>query len=332
MVSDNVSDSGRRFFLSCDWGTSSFRLRLVECRGLKVLAQQDSSEGTAQTHDLWSAAAQPPERRVDFYRAVLRPHLERLRAAAGSSLDGVPIVMSGMASSTLGLRELPYKPMPFAVDGSDLLTEPIAPAADFPHPILLISGACTPDDVMRGEETQLVGCRFARTPEAQLFLHPGTHAKHVEVRDGQAVGLRTYMTGELFALLSKQSILAGSIEKGGTLQDDEKSHLRWFEQGVRAGRDGNLLHDAFAVRTNDLFGRAGRRDNRFYLSGLLIGAECRDLLARPPARITLAGEPELLAHYAAALRTLGIAERCPVQLQGAEQVTLEGQFAVLRRH
>ena len=318
-------------FLSCDWGTSSFRLRLVECQGLKVLAQQDSAEGTAQTHRLWSAAAQAPERRTDFYRGVLRPHLERLCAAAGSGLDGVPIVMSGMASSTLGLRELPYRPMPFAVDGSDLLTERIAPAADFPHSILLISGACMADDVMRGEETQLVGCRFERTPEAQLFLHPGTHAKHVEVRDGQARSLRTYMTGELFALLSKDSILAGSIEQGGTLQDDE-SHLHWFEQGVRAGRDGNLLHDAFAVRTNDLFGRASRRDNRFYLSGLLIGAECRDLLAQPPARITLAGESELLAHYAAALRTLGIAGRCPVHLQSAEQVTLEGQLAVLRRH
>jgi 2-dehydro-3-deoxygalactonokinase len=324
-------DSGHRLFLSCDWGTSSFRLRLVECDGLKTLAQVESAQGTAQTHGLWTKAAQPSGQRVAFYRAILQPHLDSIREAAAVPLDGVPIAMSGMASSSLGLRELPYKAMPFDVDGSDLLTELIAPAPDFAHPIVLISGACTAEDVMRGEETQLVGCRFERTPEAQLFLHPGTHAKHVQVRDGLAHSFRTYMTGEFFALLSEHSILAGSLEKGGTLEDDE-SHLRWFEQGVRGGRDGNLLHSAFAVRTNSLFGCAGAKENRFYLSGLLIGAECSELLKHPPQRITMAGEPELLAHYAAALRVLGIAARCPVRLRSAEQVTLEGQLAILQRH
>lgn len=325
-----ASGDGDDLFLSCDWGTSSFRLRLVRCKGLKVLAQQESSEGTARTHEAWLAAGQPPERRTGFYRGVLRPHLERLREAAGVSLGGVPIVMSGMASSTLGLRELPYKPMPFAVDGSDLLTDVIAPDDGFAHPILLISGARTDDDAMRGEETQLVGCHLDDTPETQLVLHPGTHAKHIEVRGGQAVDLRTYMTGEFFALLSRHSILAGSLEKGGALHD-AASHLHAFEQGVRAGCEGNLLHTAFSVRTRDLFGRGSRRDNRFYLSGLLVGAECRALLAAPPMRITLTGEPELLAHYEAALRTLGISGRCPVQSQDAEDATLAGQFAILRR-
>ena len=85
------------------------------------------------------------------------------------------------------------------------------------------------------------------------------------------------------------------------------------------------------MRTNDLFKKASKPENYFYLSGLLIGSECRDLLARPPARIMLAGEPVLVAHYRAALDVLGIAEKCPLQTKTAEEVTLHGQLAVLRQ-
>ena len=68
-----------------------------------------------------------------------------------TSLDDVPVVISGMASSTIGLRELPYKPLPFAADGSDLVAEILAPTVDFKHATLLISGVSSTDDVMRGE-------------------------------------------------------------------------------------------------------------------------------------------------------------------------------------
>lgn len=317
-------------FLSCDWGTTAFRLRLVERGNLEILAEASSKEGNAATAELWKQANQPPEQRVAFYLAVVRPHVLALEAAVKTSLANVPVVISGMASSTIGLLELPYKSLPFAVDGSDLRTETIAPTADFPHATLLISGVKSADDVMRGEEVQLVGCRFAATPKEELFLHPGTHAKHVRVQYGQAVALRTYMTGEFFSLLSTKGILAASVEAGGELADD--NNTAWFEEGVRASQGATLLHNAFLVRTNDLFKQATKTENYFYLSGLLIGSECQELLAHLPARITLAGEPALVAHYSAALRVLGIAGRCPVRTKTAEEVTLHGQLAVLNHH
>ena len=316
-------------FLSCDWGTSAFRLRLVERATLKVLAETHSKEGNAATAELWRQAGQPPEQRVAFYRAIIERHLQELEAEAKMPLDDVPVVVSGMASSTIGMLELPYRPLPFATDGSDLLTKIIAPTADFKHPILLISGVRSADDVMRGEEVQLVGCQFGHTADEQLFLHPGTHAKHVLVQHGQAVSLKTYMTGEVFSLLSGKGILAASVEEGGNF--DEGDHRAWFEKGVQHSQQANLLHNAFLVRTNDLFKKASKRENYFYLSGLLIGGECHDLLAHRPASITLAGEPALLALYGAALQKLGIADRCPVRTKTAEEVTLNGQAAVLQQ-
>ena len=314
-------------FLSCDWGTSSFRLRLVERAGLKILAEESSKEGNAATAELWKQAQQPPEQRMAFYLAIVQSHLQKLEAVVNTSLDEVPVVISGMASSTIGMQELPYKPLPFATEGSDLLTKIIAPTSCFKHDTLLISGVKSADDVMRGEETQLVGCLFENTADQQLFLHPGTHAKHVVVQHGQAVSLKTYMTGEFFSLLSKQAILAASVEEGGKLEEGNNQH--WFEKGVQASWEANLLHNVFLVRTNDLFKKASKQENYFYLSGLLIGSECHDLLHRLPARITLAGEPVLVAHYSAALRVLGIANKCPVQTKTAVEVTLHGQWSVL---
>ena len=314
-------------FLSCDWGTSAFRLRLVARETLTILAEESSKEGNAATAELWKQVQQPPEQRVGFYLAIVQQHLKALEAAVKTSLDDIPVVISGMASSTIGMAELPYKALPFATDGSDLLTKIIGPTADFKHPTLLISGVKSADDVMRGEETQLVGCLFENSAIEQLFLHPGTHAKHVTVQRGQAVALKTYMTGELFSLLSTKGILATSVEEGGELT--EGNNLHWFEKGVQESQQANLLHSAFLVRTNDLFGKASMRENYFYLSGLLIGSECRDLLAHLPAQITLAGEPTLLALYAAALRELGIAAKCPIQIKTAIEVTLNGQRAVL---
>ena len=94
-------------FLSCDWGTSSFRLRLVERAGLRILAETHAKEGNAATASRWQQARQPPEQRSAFYLAVVQSHLRELEEAVKTSLDEVPVVISGMASSTIGLRELP---------------------------------------------------------------------------------------------------------------------------------------------------------------------------------------------------------------------------------
>jgi 2-dehydro-3-deoxygalactonokinase len=317
-------------FLSCDWGTSSFRLKLVALPDLRVVATTKSDQGNAATFERWQQSGQPEEQRVEFYLAVIREHAQQLEQQAKQPLNGLPIVISGMASSTIGMLELPYKPFPFATNGSDLATKLLSATNDFLHSVLLISGARTDDDVMRGEETQLVGCGFEVSEQGQLFLHPGTHAKHVLVRGGQAVELKTYMTGEFFALLTTESILATAVEVAGEL--DEPAHAQAFAQGVRASQEGNLLHHAFLVRTNRLFEKLTKPENFYYLSGLLIGYELSDFPADFTGPVVLAGEDRLVHAYEAALRQLGITERvASVTVKGAEEVTLRGQVAVLQR-
>src|SRR5512143_2992534 len=112
-------------FLSCDWGTSSFRLRLVETPGLNIVNEKISAEGIAQTFELWKQSGNTEDARFSFYLELIQKHIQDFEKTLGFSLTPTPLVISGMAGSSMGMIELPYKEFPFAIDGSDLITKSI---------------------------------------------------------------------------------------------------------------------------------------------------------------------------------------------------------------
>jgi len=330
-MSAPASASARRF-LSCDWGTSAFRLRLVEGETRRILATSRGEQGIAATFAGWKAAGGNPEERWKHFARVIAPHLARITGENGVTVAGLPLVISGMASSSLGMRELPYRELPLACDGSELTVERVTATEDFPHPVALVSGVRSRDDVMRGEETQLIGAwalgaaDHATRARGHRFVLPGTHSKHVEVRDARVVGFRTYVTGEFFALLSNHSVLANSVAAGSAL--DTPENRAGFTAGVRAGAADNLLHAAFRVRTRALLERAAATENYHYLSGLLIGAELRELTTTDSA-LTLVGTGPLLAAYQLALSALGV--RAPVAVLDADDCLIAGQQTLATR-
>ena len=290
-------------FICCDWGTSSLRLRLVDANIGAVSEEVSSDNGIATTYNSWNATKEEDVKRLQFYLAVLKEQLEILELKASTSLDSLPLVISGMASSSIGMLELPYKEIPIKNDGSDLEIKIIDRTSDFNHGILLISGARTDDDAMRGEETQLIGCINDDNREEQLFIIPGTHSKHIRVSNGNIVEIKTFMTGELFKLLSTGSILADSVKKTGEhLQEENRTS---FEKGVADGVNSNLLNALFKVRTNSIFGKTTKETNFFYMSGLLIGSELSYLSHSNP-QVTLVGDELQTSYYGAALQTLGV--------------------------
>ena len=312
-------------FLSCDWGTSSFRLRLVEMTGTKIIAEENTSRGIANVFDLWKKAGQSESLRFPFYLDSVRQCIGSLEKRLNYSLDGFPLVISGMACSTLGMIDLPYKEVPFYTDGSDLVTKFIAANNDFKHDIIFISGARTENDVMRGEETQLVGC--VPKEEGQLFIFPGTHSKHVTVTNRKVVEIKTYMTGEFFALLSEKSILSAGIERvaDSKLEKNNKS----FEAGVKENLHSNLLNSSFKIRTNDLFHKLSRQENYHYLSGLLIGTEMREL-AGNECTITLVSNSYFHSLYESAFQ-LVMNTTSSLKIQDAGEAMVTGQLKILNQ-
>jgi len=291
-------------FVACDWGTSHFRLRLVDG---KVRRELKTDEGTAR---LAAAGGDRPA----AFKGVLAAGLRKLQAP-----PKLPVVISGMASSTIGWKELPYAKVPFAFDGRNAVTEKIAP-----H-VYLVSGLRTETEILRGEETEAIGlvARLGRQmPFEAIFILPGTHSKHLDVNPGGIAGFRTYMTGELFDVLSKQSVLRHSTDPSAPL--DKAAFLEGVEESTKRPITGVL----FRVRTRQVLDRKTPRSNTSFLSGLLIGSELGTLRGSDVAIILAAGNA-LRGSYTAAAEALGLGPR--LLAVDSEGLSVLGQSVLLKR-
>lgn len=224
-----------------------------------------------------------------------------LRDEIGDWLDGDSrVILGGMIGSRNGWREIPYLACPASLEALAAGALPV----DFDGALARIAPglhhrtAEGAHDVMRGEEVQLLGAGVA---EGMVIL-PGTHSKWARMEDGGIAGFRTFMTGELYALLRRHSFLAQSIE--GDAPDPAA-----FAKGVdRALADPAITSLLFTVRTEGLFDEIAPRSLADYLSGLLIGAEIArgiDSLAGP---VAIVAEAALAERYAAAFARAGVAD------------------------
>lgn len=310
--------------LSCDWGTSSFRLRLV--REGRLVAGIERAEGVREIHARLVAVgrASDPAARHDAFAAVLSSALEDLTTRVPGGLAGEPVIISGMASATVGWRELPYAAAPASLDGSGFLLSAL-PAHAGPaglHEIRLVSGLTTGSDVMRGEECEVCGLLAQPGMEGLkadcLVILPGTHSKHIRIRDGYISDFRTHLTGELLELLSTRSLLAASVEwpppavpEPSAASMPEHPWGLEFDAGVRQVAARGLGASLFSVRVRSVLDGRPRWANAAYLAGLLIGAEMADLLAWESglSPILLAASERFARPYGRALRVLGAGAR-----------------------
>lgn len=286
-----------------DWGTTRLRLWLLDEAG-GVLAERRSDEGLL--------AAQP-----DRFSAILERHLSDMGAGAD-----LPVVICGMAGSRQGWLEAPYVTVPAS------LGEIFGGAVRIPgqnRDIRIVPGlaqrATEAPDVMRGEETQLAGASAALSSGRRIVCMPGTHSKWVELADGVVTGFQTFMTGELFALLSEASVLRHGMQ-GATGRDDAA-----FDTGVSdaLSRPERLGARLFSLRAEGLIAGLSPDAARARLSGLLIGTELAG--AKPywlGQRVTLVGAEKLSAAYARALAAQGIA----AERMNATDCTLAGLAAL----
>ena len=284
-----------KHILGIDWGTSNRRAYLIDQQG-HCLAEYEDKQGML--------AVGGRER----FGPSLTALLDAMRIAAD-----VPVLMSGMVGSASGWQEVPY------LDAStSLLQLPqhLAPLDDasWRQRCRIVPGYCyrkgTDVDVMRGEETQLLGAAALGRRDGVLVL-PGTHSKWVALRDGAIQELSTYMTGELYAMLASGGTLSA-------LMNGDSSHAEGFAAGLRqAARGEPLSNTLFRVRAGVVAKSAPPEQASAFISGLLIGAEfdaaARHLAGRSAgdgAGITVIGSPALAARYAVAAEHFGL--RCEV--------------------
>lgn len=311
------------YFLGCDWGTSTFRLSLAKTGENRTLSTLEDNEGVRPVQ-LRHMKEGGESNRTTFMRHLLAKKVNQLESKSGRSLGGLPIVLSGMASSSIGLAELPYADLPFPLDQMSPVSRFFEPDEVLNHPLLLISGVRDQLDVMRGEETQLMGLAGLHDFGRTVCLLPGTHSKHIYLESCRITQFRTYMTGEVFELLSKQSILADTVIEPDVGESGGSSA---FLSGVEQGVSENLLHSLFTIRAAALFGKRSPQESYLYLSGLVIGSELRDLTDTHHS-VLLAAAGRLLQLYSLALDHLGVSF---VQDDRLAEHTLNGQRRCLNQ-
>ena len=230
--------------IAVDWGTTNRRVLLLDAAGT-VLAVHRDARGVLSVS-------------VTDYAAEIAD----LRARHGD----LPVIAAGMVGSSRGWREVPYVAAPVGL--SDLARGMVEVA----DRVTIVPGVSLADgmasEVMRGEEVQVLGAVAAGlAPQTALFCQPGTHSKWVRVEDARITGCTTAMTGELFGLLKRDSVLAemlaGDVSTGCA-----------FREGVERGKGAaDLTVALFRIRAACLLGELIRSDAPSFASGLLIGAE-----------------------------------------------------------
>jgi 2-dehydro-3-deoxygalactonokinase len=275
--------------IGLDWGTSSLRAYRIAADGA-VLARRESARGilTVLAGAFDEALA---EAASDWLAA--EPHL--------------PVLASGMIGSRQGWREAAYAACPAGAE--ELARRLVQVKGPMARTVHIAPGLSTRDaegvpDVMRGEETQIVGELAARGTDRGRFVLPGTHSKWVEVADGRIGHFATYMTGEVFDVLRRHSIL-------GRLMQDAPPDADAFHRGLdharrsAAGGPGRLLHDVFGARTLGLMGDLPETALASWLSGLLIGVEIT-AAGSPAEPVVILGSGVLTRLYADAAAHLGL--------------------------
>ena len=268
--------------IGVDWGTTSFRAFRIARDGT-IRDRRAGPRGILNV---------PNNRFAETLREEVGPWL-----AAGED----HVLLSGMIGSRQGWMEGPYLPCPAgAAEIAGALT-------DIPFDwgqVKLVPGLSTDDaagvpEVMRGEETQIIGC-LDTIGGAGLACLPGSHSKWARIEAGRVTGFTTHLTGEAFAALRGHTILGRMMRDGAT-------SAAAFDQGVARAADADgLLHHVFGARTLALTGRMAESDTASYLSGILIGHEVRAALAgQRGVVVQLIGTPELTGLYARAIAACG---------------------------
>jgi len=263
--------------IAIDWGTSSFRAYRLGVDG---------------------AVAQRREAPLGIMQVEGGRFAQALHEQIGDWLEAGEsrVLMSGMIGSRQGWKEAPYVQTPASADAiaAGMVSVPLERGGE----AWIAPGVSTRDergvpDVMRGEETQILGVLDALPVSGAWVCLPGTHSKWVHVRERRIERFGTFMTGEVFAVLKNHSIL-------GRMMDDAPVDIAAFDAGLDAGGGNHLLHRLFGVRARGLFGELPAEHSGAYLSGLLIGNELASL-PRGVERAFLLGSSELTRLYRHAL-------------------------------
>lgn len=311
------------YFFSVDWGTSSLRVRFIDLKNSNLIQSELTNHyGCAYVNDMYFKQKEKVPRE-DFYLAFLKQFLKIPKSI--DSQESIPIIISGMASSSIGIKNIPYSSIPFSLNECNLKYEIIRENEKLNNDVYIISGLCEEKDVMRGEEVQLMGIiEQIKQKQDGVYILPGTHSKHIFVKNHHITSFKTYITGEIFQLITEHSLIKHDVTRSPSIDYNS------FCKGVELSAN-NILNNIFNIRASSLIRQTDSNLNYSFLSGLIIGTELRDI-ANCKKQIFLAAHKNLVENYSFAMEVLSLQKRCEViPVNEVDISVVHGQMAVVKQ-
>lgn len=284
-------------WIAVDWGTSNLRLWAMSSTGI-VLAEKSSDKGMAALS------------KDEFEPLLLGLIDEWLTDAV------LPVLACGMVGARQGWQEAPYDPVPTVPSQSRIKVV----TKDSRIEVQIVAGVCMhqPANVMRGEETQIAGYIADKSSFAGSICLPGTHCKWAAIADGEIKDFQTAMTGELYALLAKQSVLRFSMGEW---------HQETFMQTLHESyqQPEKAIASLFEIRARQLV--ADDNYGQARLSGILIGAELAGAKQYWQGQtVAIIGAQPLAQYYAHGINALG----GNAIIEDVSELTLKGLIQVYK--
>ena len=234
-------------WVALDWGTSNFRAYLMDNNhvidhvstqeGMKFVDQNEFKKTLIKNIDAWN-----------------------------NKFDIKVVIASGMVGAKQGWIEVPYINSPCDIRNVNFKTLKILDDAN----IHILSGVSqfNPSDVMRGEETQIAGFLLNNVDFNGSICLPGTHSKWVNMNSYNIQEFTTFLTGELYEIVKKYSILNHSLNT--TELDDEivKSSAKLIIENPSF-----ISNKLFEIRADNLLKNSNQTSNNSKLVGYLLGIE-----------------------------------------------------------
>ena len=300
---ENNSAVASQHWIAVDWGTSHLRAWKMHFDG-SILDTLRCDKG------MNSVESQQFE---TVLLSLIAPWLDDKHCTS--------VLACGMLGSRQGWVEVSYLSTPCAPNAE--LTQ--APTSDARIQVYICPGVkqLNPADVMRGEETQVAGFLATNPYFSGVICLPGTHAKWVKVSATKIEHFQTFLTGELYGLLAKQSVLRHSI-------DTDAWHTQAFCDAIEVSlKDpASVSAKLFSLRAQSLLENLSAEVANARLSGYLIGLELAASRNYWHAQqVIIIGDQQLAHKYADALSQLQV----DCELHNSETMTLQGLSLAYRQ-
>ena len=278
-------------YLAVDGGTTNTRVTLV--REGSVCDTQKLSVGARNG--------------ADALKKALRQGIFEILSRHGLAEGDVSrILASGMITSEYGLCNLPHISTPagkaelkesiFETVIDDVSTVPFC----FIRGVRAMGDTLDGADMMRGEETELMGLMDGSTADA-LYILPGSHSKHIAVDEmGRIKDFRTMMTGEFFAAVMEHTILRdaadfdhNSIVKARLLEGCDYCETHGINEALFKTR---VLRNVFGAAKEECYS---------FLMGAVLCDEICAVLRAPQQTVVLGGQKQLREAMGLLLRAKG---------------------------